>query len=902
MRRNPSKIHLSAFFMLLLFSITLGFAASSSLADPALGLHRALRELCSGVTGVIPSVSMLMILAGSAIYASGQIMGAETRSRANVWATAALTGAVTGILFATVTPDMLGVVYGDDVNCLSSASHGSFYLCGMGAGDLCCQGNLCPGAGLYCDTSRNPPTCNDGCGNAPGARCCTGSLCIKAAGLYCDTATQTCAQPCGEQAQHCCDPGTCSRGYNCDPAVKRCIGCGQLDEACCRTEQPCDTTANPRIACDTSLGAGRCVLCGNAIGSPCCPDNPSCPAQPSSACDFGTVPPTCAQCGAEGQQCCGTSCSQAWLSCQQGDCRSCGKEGEACCRDSNGSILPAPNDCNAENVNLPLVCSSEKCVYQGAICGHDGEMCCPQVLGEACVGGAQSGLFCNQENVCQHCGRAGEACCENPATGNLDLCTGANVLCDATAAPVPRCYSCGGANQPCCPEQPGPQCAGANSVCTNNVCVACGEVGQPCCGGATCTAANTVCDLAATPAPACVLCGGAGQPCCSAQPGPQCAQGYACGAGSICLTACAAEGATGCQCGANFCALNSQYCFLSANPPSCVPACAQGAIASACVCGADGIRSNGYCCSGHYFQSTACCPITGLSTAATTCYCGGAARTVDGAATWCYNNLQTSACAAGLTNIPQGGCVCGGTYRASGCCYNGQYSAGACSTLCTTDAQSSCRCGALVGGADCSATQYCALNINPTGTCRPACTLQAAIGATCKCGSSGANNGLYSNGYCCGTGAGAYSAATACCPANGLEQNCFCAGTATTVSGASQWCYNNLNVVSACPQNPSQTAAGTTCVCGGTYGANRPYGCCNADGSYNAGACNIPVCQQGGTLCRCGGGGTYCNAGEYCDVASSLCRAYCSYYPTRAQNCFCQSTNTIMWWDYCYPP
>jgi hypothetical protein len=55
--------------------------------------------------------AMLAIVLGGVIYAAGQIMGAETRARANVWATAALTGALIAIMMAVVAPAVLGIIY-----------------------------------------------------------------------------------------------------------------------------------------------------------------------------------------------------------------------------------------------------------------------------------------------------------------------------------------------------------------------------------------------------------------------------------------------------------------------------------------------------------------------------------------------------------------------------------------------------------------------------------------------------------------------------------------------------------------------------------------------------------------------------------------------------------------------
>jgi len=39
-------------------------------------------------------------------------MGAETRARANVWATSALTGALIGILISVIAPSILQIIAG----------------------------------------------------------------------------------------------------------------------------------------------------------------------------------------------------------------------------------------------------------------------------------------------------------------------------------------------------------------------------------------------------------------------------------------------------------------------------------------------------------------------------------------------------------------------------------------------------------------------------------------------------------------------------------------------------------------------------------------------------------------------------------------------------------------------
>ncbi|MCX8196930.1 MAG: hypothetical protein N3G80_01290, partial [Candidatus Micrarchaeota archaeon] len=56
-------------------------------------------------------VTMLMIVFAAVVYAGGQMMGAETRARANVWATAALVGAIIGVLILAVAPPVLSYMY-----------------------------------------------------------------------------------------------------------------------------------------------------------------------------------------------------------------------------------------------------------------------------------------------------------------------------------------------------------------------------------------------------------------------------------------------------------------------------------------------------------------------------------------------------------------------------------------------------------------------------------------------------------------------------------------------------------------------------------------------------------------------------------------------------------------------
>ncbi len=74
----------------------------------------ALTDLCVFVYRLIPVIALLMLVSAGVVYAAGQIFGAETRSRTNVWATAMLTGSLIGILIITVAPYVLSQMYGTE--------------------------------------------------------------------------------------------------------------------------------------------------------------------------------------------------------------------------------------------------------------------------------------------------------------------------------------------------------------------------------------------------------------------------------------------------------------------------------------------------------------------------------------------------------------------------------------------------------------------------------------------------------------------------------------------------------------------------------------------------------------------------------------------------------------------
>ena len=71
----------------------------------------ALKKFCGLVYELIPLTALTMVLTAAVVYAAGQFFGAETRARANVWATSMLTGALIGIIIVVIVPWLLQIAY-----------------------------------------------------------------------------------------------------------------------------------------------------------------------------------------------------------------------------------------------------------------------------------------------------------------------------------------------------------------------------------------------------------------------------------------------------------------------------------------------------------------------------------------------------------------------------------------------------------------------------------------------------------------------------------------------------------------------------------------------------------------------------------------------------------------------
>jgi hypothetical protein len=66
----------------------------------AADIASSLTEVCGNIRAIVPIVALLMFILAGGIYAIGQVLGAETRARASVWATAMLVGGIIGLIIA----------------------------------------------------------------------------------------------------------------------------------------------------------------------------------------------------------------------------------------------------------------------------------------------------------------------------------------------------------------------------------------------------------------------------------------------------------------------------------------------------------------------------------------------------------------------------------------------------------------------------------------------------------------------------------------------------------------------------------------------------------------------------------------------------------------------------------
>jgi len=145
------KYHIAGFLSLLALLPGFVFGQIGGITS----VTSSISGFCAGVSGILPAAAMIGVFASAIVFAVGQASGAETRARANVWATALFSGAVIAILMQAVLPSALGAVYGSSFDCSGANTPPPSSLCtytdcsGNPVSVTCCSSSQswCPGSG-----------------------------------------------------------------------------------------------------------------------------------------------------------------------------------------------------------------------------------------------------------------------------------------------------------------------------------------------------------------------------------------------------------------------------------------------------------------------------------------------------------------------------------------------------------------------------------------------------------------------------------------------------------------------------------------------------------------------------------------------------------------------------------
>ena len=90
------------------------FGLNFAAANAAQNIASTLACMFLTVKNALAVGMMLLVVAAAVVYAVGQVLGAETRARASVWATAMFIGAIIGALLYILLPFILKHLFAGD--------------------------------------------------------------------------------------------------------------------------------------------------------------------------------------------------------------------------------------------------------------------------------------------------------------------------------------------------------------------------------------------------------------------------------------------------------------------------------------------------------------------------------------------------------------------------------------------------------------------------------------------------------------------------------------------------------------------------------------------------------------------------------------------------------------------
>jgi uncharacterized membrane protein len=101
---NNKTYALIAFFAFFMIG---GVFADDEHAEDSMA--QALQDIADQIQNLVPVVALLMLVMAGLIYGVGQVMGAEIRGRAAVWAQALLIGALIGLMIMALAPHLINI-------------------------------------------------------------------------------------------------------------------------------------------------------------------------------------------------------------------------------------------------------------------------------------------------------------------------------------------------------------------------------------------------------------------------------------------------------------------------------------------------------------------------------------------------------------------------------------------------------------------------------------------------------------------------------------------------------------------------------------------------------------------------------------------------------------------------
>ncbi|MFA6531088.1 MAG: hypothetical protein WCT31_05115 [Candidatus Micrarchaeia archaeon] len=122
------------FRLLVVFSLlNIAMAADPNTIQATMG------NLCYYVKSALAAGLLLLTVMAAIVYAVGQVLGAETRARASVWATAMFTGALMGALIYIILPYIIGMMMSGNPalgqtwvdNCCKMGNAGDYASCNL---------------------------------------------------------------------------------------------------------------------------------------------------------------------------------------------------------------------------------------------------------------------------------------------------------------------------------------------------------------------------------------------------------------------------------------------------------------------------------------------------------------------------------------------------------------------------------------------------------------------------------------------------------------------------------------------------------------------------------------------------------------------------------------------------